>query len=338
MPGKSSYVEMRHLLHGFATTATISAIVNLGVADHLADGPRSASELARLTGANEDFLRRVLRYLASEGIFAEEAGDMFALTELSQWLRTGMPGSLQPRASFIGSTALWVAWSKLERSLKSGRSGMQEAFGHSLFEFAKDDPETAAAFDTFMAGQTRASNAAVIGSYDFAGIKELADIGGGRGALIAGILDANPGMRGILFDMPNVVANAPAVLESAGVANRCRIASGSFFDDVPAGADAYSLKFILHDWSDDDCVRILSNCRRAMSLGGRILIIEHILPEKSGPDYARYMDINMLVMTEGGRERTRDEFTRLLAGAGLEIRSATPTDIGLWVLECKAAD
>jgi hypothetical protein len=303
MPSQTSYAEMRHLMCGFATTAAISAIVELGIVDRLANGPRDVHELARLAGANEDFLRRVLRYLAHEGMLVEEPGDRFALNALSYWLRADVPGSLQPRARFMGSAPCWMAWGKFAQALKSGRSGAMEAFGHSLFDFAKSDPDSAAIFNTYMAAQTKASNQEVLAAYDFSDIKELADIGGGRGALLAGILQAYPKMRGILFDRADVVDAALPLLADAGVAARCRIAGGSFFDEVPAGADAYALKFILHDWPDDDCIRILSNCRQAMAAEGRIVVIEHVVPEERGPDFARY---------------------------------AKPTDIGLWVLDCVA--
>jgi len=333
MPNESSLGEMRHLLCGFAATATISAVVNLGIIDHLSERPRTASELARLTATNEEFLRRVLRYLASEGVFSEQEGDLFALTDLSYWLQSGVPGSLQPRASFVGRTVSWTAWGKLIQSLKTGKSGVQEAFGHTLFEFAKSDPDTAATFDAYMAAQTKASIEAVLNAYSFADVRELVDVGGGRGALLAGILQAHPGVRGILFDLPEVTATAFPLFERAGVSERCKIVSGSFFDQALPGADAYAIKFILHDWSDDDSIRILSNCRQAMAAGGRVLIIEHVMPEISVPDFARFMDMNMLVLTEGGRERTKREFSHLLAAAGLELRTATPTPIGLWVLE-----
>jgi len=333
MPNESSLKEMRHLLCGFATTAAVSAVVNLGIIDHLSSNPRTTSELARLTGTNEEFLRRVLRYLASEGVFSEQEGDVFALTDLSYWLQSGLTGSLQPRASFVGRTVSWTAWGKLIQCLKTGESGVRAAFGHTLFEFAKSDPDTAAIFDTYMAAQTKASVEAVLNAYNFAGVRELVDVGGGRGALLAGILQAHPGVRGILFDLPEVTDAAYPLLERAGVSDRCKIVSGSFFDQVLPAADAYAIKFILHDWSDDDSIRILSNCRRAMTAGGRVLIIEHVMPEQSVPDFARFMDMNMLVLTEGGRERTKQEFSQLLAAADLELRTVTPTAIGLWVLE-----
>jgi hypothetical protein len=332
MESESSLTEMRRLVVGFSVTMAISAVAELGIADHLSDGPKTSSDLARLSGADEHFLRRVLRYLVSEGVFAQKDGDVFALTDRSQWLRSDVPGSLRPRAIFTGSPLNWTAWGRLLEGTRNGTSPMQVAFGQSLFDYAKTHPDAAAAFNAFMAEQTASSVAAIVKAYDFAGVREMIDIGGGRGALLAGVLQAYGDLRGILFDRPEVVATAGPVLDR--IADRCKVIGGDFFAAVPTGADLYVLKYIVHDWSDADCIRILRNCRQSMAKGGRVLIIEHVVPEESGPDFANYMDLNMLVMTSGGRERTQREFAQLLAGAGLRLRAAVPTAIGLHVLEC----
>jgi predicted O-methyltransferase YrrM len=287
-----------------------------------------------LTGADEAFLRRALRYLASEGVFEEREDDSFALTERSEWLQSDAVGSLRPRAVFVGSSLNWAAWGKFLQTLRTGRSGVEAAFGETLFPYLKGHPEAAGKFSKFMADQTEASVAALLGAYDFAAVREMVDVGGGRGALIAGVLKANAGLRGILFDMPEVIATALPLLEQAGVSDRCEVIGGNFFDAVPAGADLYALKFILHDWSDDRCIRILRNCQEAMAPGGRVLIVEHIVPTERGPHFSKFMDITMLVMTSGGRERTKEDFIQLLNAAGLQLRRSTPTAIDLCVMEC----
>lgn len=329
--------EMRRLITGFSLTIAISAVAELGIADHLVKGAKSAAELARLSGVHEDYLRRMLRYLASEGVFEEQAGDFFALTERSHWLRSDVPGSLRPRAVFTGSRLCWTAWGHLLQSLRTGTSAFRGAFGEDIFDYLKHDASAAATFNSFMAGQTAASVDAVLAAYDFAGVREVADIGGGRGALVAGVLRVNATMRGLLFDLPDVIATAGPLLTQAGVADRCKLVGGSFFESVPAGSDLYVLKFILHDWTDEDCVRILQNCRRAMAPGAQLLIVEHVLPEERGPHMARFMDINMMVMTSG-RERTQSEFEQLLAAAGMRLQRIVPTAIGVCLLECVAAD
>lgn len=330
----SSLGEMRRLLCGFSVTIAISVVAELGIADHLAKGPKSASDLARLSGADEGFLRRVLRFLASEGVFAEQDRDVFALTPLSEWLRSDAAGSLRPRAVFAGSNMNWTAWGSLLSSVRTGRSGMEAAFGETLFDHVKSHPEAAVTFNSFMAGQTAASVAALLGAYRFEGVRQIVDVGGGHGALVAGVLQAYPEMRGVLFDMPEVAAKALALLEKAGVAGRSQVVGGDFFAALPAGADLYALKFILHDWRDAACVTILKNCRAAMAPDGRVLVIEHIVPEESGPHFSRFMDLNMLVMTDGGQERTEREFARLLDAAGLQLRRSVPTAIGVHILEC----
>lgn len=333
----SSLGEMRRIIAGFSLTVAVSSIAELGIADHLAEGPKTAAALAALTGANEDFLRRVLRYLASEGVFEERDGDIFALTERSVWLRSDVPGSLRPRAIFAGSQLNWTAWGFLPQSIRAGTSGIQLAFNESLFEYLKTHPDAAAIFNRFMAQQTAASVEALLNSYDFRGIREIVDVGGGHGALVAGILKAHPEMRGILFDLPEVIATARTFLDRIGVSDRCKLVGGSFFSEVPAGSDLYVLKFILHDWPDDECKQILNNCQKAMARDGTLLIVEHVLPEGKGPDFARFMDVNMLVLTAGGRERTRQEFADLLNAAELQLKRLLFTPIGLRVLECGSA-
>jgi hypothetical protein len=334
MQSGSGLAEVRRLLTGFSVSIAISAVANLRIADFLSDGPMTTSDLARLSGSDEQFLRRVLRYLASEQVFEEQAGDIFALTERSQWLRSNVPGSLQPRAVFAGSALNWMAWGSLLQSIKIGKSAMQLAFGETLFDHLKGHPDDANIFNTFMAEQTAASVEAILSAYSFAGIREVVDVGGGHGALVAGVLQSYADLRGILFDTPEVVASAAPLLTRAGVTDRCKVMSGDFFDAVPTGADLYALKFILHDWSDTHCIQILRNCAHAMASGGRVLVVEHVVPEESGPSFSKFMDINMLVLTTGGQERTRQEFIRLFAAAGLQLQRLVPTAIGLCLLEC----
>ncbi len=261
MQGALGAAEMRRLITGFSVTMAVSAVAELGIADHLSHGPKTASDLARLSGTHEGYLTRVLRYLASEGVFEEQPGDLFALTERSYWLRSDVPGSMRPRAIYMGSAMSWMAWGNLLQCLRTGTSAFHVAFGEDIFDYLKRQPDAAATFNTFMAGQTAASVDAVLATYDFAGVRELVDVGGGRGALLAGILRANPDMHGVLLDMPEVIATAQPLLDQAGVSDRCRLLGGDFFEAVPAGADLYVLKFILHDWPDDRCIRLLRNCR-----------------------------------------------------------------------------
>jgi len=334
MQSVSSLGDMRRLLCGFSITIATSVVAELGIPDLLAKGPKTASDLARLSGAEEDFLRRVLRFLASEGIFTQQDRDVFALTALSEWLRSDVAGSLRPRAVFAGSRMNWTAWGSLLASVRAGTSGMQAAFGETLFDHVKGHPEAAATFNSFMAGQTAASVAALLGAYSFEGVRQIVDVGGGHGALVAGVLQAYPEMRGVLFDMPEVTAATLSILERAGVAHRSRVVGGDFFEALPTGGDLYALKFILHDWPDAECVKILKNCRDAMAAGRRVLVIEHVVPEEGGPHFSKFMDLNMLVMSPGGRERTQREFTQLLDAAGLQLQKSVPTAIGLHVLEC----
>jgi predicted O-methyltransferase YrrM len=334
MQTPSSLIETRRMITGFSLTISISTVAELGIADHLADGPKTAAALAALTDSDGGFLERVLRYLASEGVFEERDGGLFGLTERSNWLRSDVPGSLRPRAIFAGSALNWSAWGRLVDSIRNGVPGIQLAFGESLFEHLRSHPDAAATFNSFMAQQTAASIEALLGSYDFAGVSQIVDVGGGHGALLVGVLKAYPEMRAILFDLEEVIPSARTFLDRAGVINRCELISGDFFEKVPAGGDLYVLKFILHDWPDADCKRIVENCRQAMTPHGRLLIVEHVMTQEKGPHFAKFMDLNMLVLTAGGRERTEHEFSEILSAAGLKLIRMSPTPIGIFALEC----
>lgn len=336
MQSDAGFSEMRHLICGFSITIAITAVTELGIIEQLADQPKTAAELATVAGADADALDRVMRYLASEGVF-DVSGENFALNDRSRWLRADASGSLRPRAIFAGSALNWTAWGSFPRSVRTGESSLQAAFGRSLFEYLKDHPADAAVFNTFMADQTTASIGAILDAFDFTGAREFVDVGGGRGALVSGVLQAYPALRGILFDLPHVIASATPLLQQAGVADRCKTIGGSFFDGVPPDADLYALKFVLHDWPDAECIRILQNCRRAMADGARLLIVEHVVPATHGSHFARFMDMNMLALAAGGRERTEAAFARLLAEAGLTLLRVVPTRIDIAALECAPA-
>jgi hypothetical protein len=325
---------MRDAISGFAVSAAISAAAQLAIADRLGGGPCSTADLATACQCDEDFLRRLLRFLSTRGIFERLPNDRFAQTELSAWLRADAPGSLRPRAVFVGSWMSWGAWGKLAASIQSGRSAFKEAHNRELFDYGQASPEDFATFNNFMAQQTAASVAALLGAYDFTSITTLVDVGGGKGALVAGLLRANRAMRGTVFDLPNVVADAQTYVEAADLGGRFQVVGGDFFRAIPHGADCYILKFILHDWDEDACVRILKACRGAMPATGRLLIVEHLLPEDQRPTFAHFMDLQMLVMTDGGRERTRSEYAALAQRSDLVLRRTFPTEIGLEVIEC----
>jgi hypothetical protein len=331
------FEQMRRQICGFSITMAIAAIAQLGIPDRLAAGPRRPEDLAAQVGAHPEFLSRTLAFLASEGVLELRPDGAFGLNERSRWLRSDVEGSLAPRAIYSGAPVSWKAWGAFAAALASGRSGFEEAFGKPMFAYLPEDPGSAAIFNRFMTGQTAASVAAFLAAYDFTGLRLLVDVGGGRGALVAGVLAAYPELNGMLLDMPQVIEGAGAVMDASGVRERCRLVGGDFFAGVPEGGDAYVLKFVLHDWNDERCVTILEGCRRAMAPGGRVLVMEHIVPDQQGPHIARFMDLNMMMMTDGGRERTEAAYAALLARAGLALRRSFPTPIGVSVLEAFAA-
>jgi hypothetical protein len=253
---------------------------------------------------------------------------------LSNYLRSDVTGSLRAWAMRIGRPDHWRTWGELERSLRSGTSAFRELYGVTAWDWRAAHPEENAIFNAAMTGLSAGMVESIVAAYDFSDIRSLVDVGGGEGALLTAILAANPAMRGINFDLPHVIPGAKEVLERAGVADRCQLVTGSFFQTIPAGADAYLLKSIIHDWDDAAALAILQRCRVAIPDHGRLLLVEHVLKPVNQPDPARFSDLNMLVML-GGQERDPDEFEGLCARAGFRLSAIMPTASTYSVIEAR---
>jgi hypothetical protein len=308
--------RLRSLVNGYQVTQAIHAAAVLGIADRL---PGGVDELAAATGAHEDALYRLLRALASVGVLHEEDGRRFSLTELGGPLRTDAPDSIAGWAEFVGTRSYRDAWAALPESVRSGENAFELVHGTDVWTYRSTRPEESAAFDRAMTALTRGVHRAVLDAYDWSRFGTVVDVGGGRGALLAELLAANPSLRGVLFDQPHVVAGAEETFAAAGVADRCEIVAGSFFESVPRG-DAHVLKMIVHDWEDAECVAILRACRDA---GGTLLVLDRELGGPNENPGAKLSDLNMLV-GPGGRERTLAEFESLFDRAGFRLVGSTP--------------
>lgn len=323
---------LRRLVNGYQVSQAIHVAATLGIADLLEDGPRTSDYLAAATGAHPPSLYRLLRALASVNVFRGEDGRRFALTPLGDCLRSDAAEPVGGWAAFIGRPYYWQAWSHLLHSVRTGENAFRHVHGVGPWEYRAPLPEESAIFDRAMTDLSRRANRSLLDAYDFGRFATVVDVGGGRGAFLAGLLAAYPAMRGVLFDQPHVVAGAEGVLRAAGVSDRCRVAGGSFFDAVPEGGDAYMLKAVLHDWEDEEAAAILRCCRRAVPAEGAILVVEQELGPANEDQESKFSDLNMLV-GPGGRERTTDEYTALFAAAGFRLERVVPSGIGLNVIE-----
>ncbi len=308
----------------FASRALYAAAV-LDVAQALADGPKRIDEIAQDVGAHAPSLYRVLRVLASVNVFREEQDRRFVNTPLSELLRADVPGSLRDLVLLFGDETSWRSWQGIVHSVRTGEPAFEHLYGEKFFDYLQDHADTAAMFDRAMAAASSTTNAAVVAAYEFSAIGTLVDVAGGTGSALCSILNATPGLRGIVFDLPHVGGRARKFISAQGLTNRCNFTGGSFFEGVPAGADAYFMKHILHDWGDEDCARILGACRKAMSPGARLLICERIVPPGNEPSSAKLIDLHMLLTNHGGKERTEEEYRALLAAAGFRIERIVPT-------------
>ena len=325
-PQPRSLLEMAN---AFQLSQLVHVAAQLNIGDLLASGPRTVEELAQDTGTHESSLRRLLRALAAVGVVSEEADGRLSLTATGVPLRSGVPGSLRDTLRFVVGPWLWRSWGELLYSVRTGEPAFDRLFGMSNFDYWRENPEVGELHDRFFTAMAAITAPQIASAYDFGRFVTVVDVGGSEGALLAAVLDAHPKTRGILFDLPHVVATAPELLSASGVAARCEIVAGDFFSFVPGGGDAYVLKSVLHDWDDEQCALILQRCREAMLPGGKLLGVEQAFPsridgEASTLQTAR-LDLAMLLQTHGGRERTQSEYAQLLGRVGLELEEAVPT-------------
>jgi hypothetical protein len=324
---------MLQLITGRWIAQALYAAATLGVADHLKDGPQPADALARAVGAHPGALHRLLRALASLGVFQQDAQNRFALTPLGETLRSDVPHSLRGFARMTGMPATWQAWGEVLHSVKTGQSAFEHVHGQNGFEYFAGHPDAAAIFDAAMTNFSAMVLPVVLASYDFAPFRLVVDVAGGRGHLLAAILAAHPSAQGILFDLPHVAEGARQLLAGAGLSERSQVVTGDFFQGLPAGGDVYLLKHIIHDWDDERAQRILESCRGAMGPTGRVLVLEMVIPPGDEPFFGKLLDLEMLVITPGGRERLAAEYQALLERAGLRLNRIIPTESPISIIE-----
>jgi O-methyltransferase domain len=321
------------LIMGRFVSHLICAAAKLDLADHLKHGPRTVEELAAAADVQAPALYRVLRALASVGVFAETRDKRFKLTPLAATLQKAVPGSMRAAALMLGERYQEDSWARLLHGVKTGEIPFLSAHGVSYFEYLEKHPEELKTFGEAMTSISTTENRAIAAACKFSGIRTLVDVGGGNGSLLATILKANPKLKGVLFDLPSVTARAKqdGHLKAQGIAERCTLESGDFFEAVPKGGDAYLMKRTLHDWNDERCAKILANCRVAMSEKGRVLVVDSVIAPGNEPDRGKLLDMQMLII--GGRERTREEFVSLFRKAGLKLTRIVPTKSPLSIVE-----
>jgi O-methyltransferase domain/Dimerisation domain len=317
--------DLRRLINGYQVTQALHVFASLGVADRLAAGPRTSEELAASAGASEEPLYRLLRAVATVGVVEELPGKRFRLTELGEGLRTDVPGSLAGWASLVGRRYHWLAWSRLVEGVTTGGHPFRLEHGTDTWSYRRDHPEETVIFNAAMNSASSLIADSVAGGYDFTPFRMVVDVGGGGGVLIAAILLRHRHLRGVLYDLPHVVADSARYIEQAGLAGRCGVLGGSFFEQVPVGGDAYLLKSVLHDWHDEDAIRILATCRRAMRLDAKLLVVERVLGIPNEDWDTKFGDLNMMVGA-GGLERTAEDWRTLLRAGGFEMAGITKGD------------
>jgi len=317
-------------------SSLVYTAAKINLADHLANGPQSAVGLAGATRTHPRALHRFMRTLASFGILAQNDDQTFTLTELGATLKKDAPGAARSTVLTMASPWAWQSFGEFEYSLQTGKPAMDKVSGMNIFEFLAQRPEEAAMFSESMVGIHGGEPPAVAAAYDFSAVGTIVDVGGATGNMLAHILSRYPQPKGVLFDRPHVVTEAPALLRAKGVADRVTIVEGNFFESVPQGGDAYILSHIIHDWTEGQCQTILGNCRKAMKQGAKLLIVEFVLPEGNTPHFGKLVDMVMLTLP-GGEERTANEYRTLLEAAGFRMTRVVPTASDVSIVEAELA-
>jgi len=328
--------QLLDLIYGRFVGQVVCLAAKFGIADLIEAGHQTTLALADALGAHPSSLRRLLKALSSCGVLLELEGDRWELAPLGNLLRGNVKGSLRDLARFFATPEHTHSWLALEHSVRTATPAFDHVFGKDAWVVASENPEFNEAFNAAMGSIAGAVHQAIANVYDFSGVRRLVDVGGGHGRLLAAILRRFQNVRGIVFDMPHVVQGAGEYLHKSGLTERCDAVGGDFFDSVPA-ADAYIMTAVLHDWNDENCIKILNNCRRAMQGHGRVLIGDFVLKPANQPDFGRVIDLEMLVMTRSGRERTEAEFREILQRSGFTLVQVTPLPSGNSLLEAVPA-
>ncbi len=329
-------VALLELAQGAWLAQALYVAAKLGIADQLASQPLSAADVAGKLGTDSGATFRLMRALASNGIFKQRRDGRFALTRIGHELRTDTPDTMAPMVELIGTPQHWEHWASLLYSVRTGSTAAEHVRGMPIFDYLESVPEYAEIFNRAMTGVSSLAIESLGDAYDFSDRKAIVDVGGGHGALLAAVLQKAPGASGVLFDLPSVIDGAGAPLKAAGVDRRCTMIGGSFFESVPEGGDAYLLKTIIHDWADDQALTILRHIRSAIAPGGRLLILELVLPKGAPPHPGMLLDLEMLVQA-GGRERTASEYAELLSKAGFRQNRVIPTAGPMSIVEALPA-
>jgi ubiquinone/menaquinone biosynthesis C-methylase UbiE len=335
-PQVPAHAQVIQMATAYWVSRAIYVAAQLGIADLLKDGPRDAEALAAATGTYAPAVGRVLRSLASVGLFKSDAHGRFSLTPLGAALQSDAPGAARSTVLALSGAFFWAAWGEVLHSVRTGETGIQKALGVSEYEYLAQHPEDASHFNAAMIGYHGAEPAAIVEAYDFCGSGTVVDVGGGSGNLLGTILTANPSLRGVLFELPQVVSDARRNLGAIGVADRCEFVGGDFLQALPEGGDVYIVSHCIHNWDEASCVRILANCRRAMAGRGRLLVVEAVISAGDEPDPAKILDLAMLVVP-GGQERTESEYRDLLEKAGFRLTRVVPTRTSASIIEAVPA-
>jgi hypothetical protein len=324
------FAQVLRLIFGKWISGAVCALARLGVADHIDDTPRSAEEIAPLVGAQADLLYRLMRATSSVGVLSETADRKFVQTPLSATLRSDAIPSLRGVATFTTDDWHMRGWGQLAETVRTGERPLERIYGMPLFQFLGSHPAEGEAFNRGMTDLSMVDGPAVAGAYDFSGIKSITDVGGGHGLLLASILESNPHLKGTLYDQPGVVAGAGGPTNA--VKDRVTIVGGDMFESVPAGSDAYIMKYIIHDWMDEPCVKILKGCRAGVNPGGKLLVVDMVVPGPNQFHFGKIADLEMMLFPSG-KERTEAEFRELFAAAGWKLTRVIPTASHVSIIE-----
>jgi hypothetical protein len=336
------YVALLNMIIGNWISGAIAAAARLKIADYVGEAPTSTTEIATKAGAHEPSLFRLMRGLASVGIFAEQSPRKFVHTPLSQFLRTDHPNSMRDVADMLGSDFAYRPWEQLHASVLTGKPAFELMYGTDHWSYFKAHPDANDLFNRAMTGIAASMHHAAMEAYDFSRFESLIDVGGGHGHLLASILKANPSMRGSVYDQAHVIGGAAPMYKSLGVSDRAGAMAGSFFESIPAhpgnvapGKSAYIMSHILHDWNDEQCLTILTLARAAAKPGTTLLVFDAVIPPGNNPDFGKLMDLNMMALITG-RERTADEFRELLGKTGFRVTRIVPTKSSVSIVESVA--